>query len=127
MSKDSKQTTLSNTKTNLQKIAHIGLQSEGKVSYSIVVPNGIRISVVSFNGLLNGSFYELDHFGKIPSEQQRKLWLEQEGGKEADKQRLAEVARMKNERDIPEAPVTASQVKKIMKQEATATATASNG
>ena len=78
----------------MQKIAN-SLDAEGKVSYSVVVPNGIRISVATFNELLNGSFDELAHFGKIPSEQQRQKWLAEEGGKEADKQRLTEIARQK--------------------------------
>ena len=52
----------------------MGLDAEGKVSYSVVASNGIRISVASFIDLLNGSFDELAHFG-IPSEQQRRLGL----------------------------------------------------
>ena len=106
------------TKANLQKIANIGLDAEGKISYSVVVPNGIRISVATFNDLLNGSFDELAHFGKIPSEQQRQKWLSEEGGKEADQQRLSEAARIKAEGNVPESPVTTSEVKKLIKQEA---------
>ena len=76
------------------------------MSYTITVPNGTRLSVATLDDLFNGSFYELAHFGKIPTEHQRRLWLEQEGGTEADKQRLAEVTRMKAERDIPEPQFT---------------------
>ena len=64
-----------------------------------------------------GHSIELAHFGKIPSEQQRQKWLSEEGGKEADQQRLSEAARMK-QGNVPESPVTTSEVKKLIKQEA---------
>ena len=53
----------------------MGLDAEGKVSYSVVASNGIRISVVSFIDLLNGSFDELAHFGKYQVARKRRLGL----------------------------------------------------
>lgn len=107
------------TKANLQKIADIGLQSEGKVSYSVTVPKGIRISVVSFNDLLNGSFNELAHFGKIVTPVQRKRWIEEEGGTEADQQRYEEFARKRTEieQGIRPINVTEDEVREMIRQE----------
>jgi hypothetical protein len=61
--------------------------------------------------------YFLKNFDKIMYKLYRKLWLEQQGGTRIDNQRLTEIARMKAEHDLPDAPVTASDVKKMIRQE----------
>ena len=38
----------------------------------------IRISINTLEDFMNGDFAELAHFGKIPTEEQRRRWLEEE-------------------------------------------------
>ena len=72
-------------KKNLEKILNIGLQSEGKVGLGIDT-GVIRISISTIEDYMNGHFLELAHFGKIPTAEQRRRWLEEEGGIKADQQ-----------------------------------------
>lgn len=74
------------TKSNLQKIvSEIGMPRDGKISYTAIASNGIKIHVDSFEDLLNAtSIDELLHFGRIPTDFERKRSLEELGGKAAD-------------------------------------------
>ena len=65
------------SKKNLEKILNMGLQSEGKVGLGIDT-GVIRISIATLEDFMNGDFAELAHFGKIPTAEQRKRWLEEE-------------------------------------------------
>ena len=73
------------SKKNFEKILNIGLQSEGKVNLGIDT-GVIRISIGTLEDFMNGDFAELAHFGKIPTPEQRKRWLEEEGGTKGDQQ-----------------------------------------
>ena len=66
---------------------------------------------------MDGSPEELLHFGHVPTEGERRLWIEQQGGTAADKRKLVEIARKKAEHDLAEAHVTASQVQRIIEQQ----------
>ena len=106
------------TKANLQKIVKsIPLRREPKVSCSVIASNGIRIHVDSFQDLLDAtSTHELLHFGRIPTDKERKRWLDELGGRVADQVLLTNIFRQGIERSIPEAPVTASQVERMLEQ-----------
>ena len=106
------------TKKNLEKILSLGLQSEGKVGLGIDT-GVIRISVNTLEDFMNGEFAELAHFGKIPTAEQRRKWLEEEGGTKADQHLREEIARKNSETlaGIQPKPVTAEDVQNIIKQE----------
>ena len=72
------------SKKNFEKILNIGLRSEGKVDLGIDT-GVIRISIGPLEDFMNGDFAELAHFGKIPTPEQRKRWLEEEGGTKGDR------------------------------------------
>jgi hypothetical protein len=57
-----------------------------KVNFSLITETGFRIGVASYDDLRNGDYDELLHFGRIPTDAQRKVWMEKEGGPNADKQ-----------------------------------------
>ena len=72
----------------------------------------LRLHANSLEDLLNSkSVDELIHFVRIPTDLERKRWLEQLGGKHADQQILVDVARKRAraELGLQEAPVTVSQ------------------
>jgi hypothetical protein len=64
-----------------------------------------------------GTPEELLHFGRTPTEHERKLWLEKEGGTAINKRKLIEIARKKAEHDIPKAPVTTSNMQDMIRRE----------
>jgi hypothetical protein len=101
------------TKENIEKIHDMGLQYEGKVQYALSLPNGLRSSIRTFEDLRDGVFEELAHFGRIPTEAQRQRWLI-EGGPALDSQMQEDFIRMRTEGDIPQRPVTAEEVKKMI-------------
>jgi hypothetical protein len=103
------------SKENLDKIRDLGLNPEGKTTYSVEAPNGIRLSVAAYDDLRNGDFDELVHFNKIPTPGQRKLWLESQGI-EQDQKRIDQLKINKDVGEVPEQPITASDVKKIIKE-----------
>ena len=106
------------SKKNLEKILNIGLQSEGKVGLGI--DTGVtRISIATLEDFMNGEFSELAHFGKIPTPEQRRRWLEEEGGAKADQQLREEIARKNSDiiSGVQPKPVTAEDVQNIIKQE----------
>jgi hypothetical protein len=82
------------TKNNLEKILSIGLQSEGKIGLGLDT-GVIRISIATLEDFMNGDFAELAHFGRIPTPEQRKKWIEQEGGAKSDLEVQQEIARKK--------------------------------
>ena len=51
------------TPEELDAIRDLGMQFEGKVGYSVVSPNGMKLTVSSYEDLRNGSFEELCAFG----------------------------------------------------------------
>ena len=73
--------------------------------------NGITISVETLQDLMNGTpFEEMLHFGRTPTNHERKQWIEKHRGSEADNRRLIEFSRKRDDRDLQERPVTATQV-----------------
>jgi hypothetical protein len=105
------------TKKNLEKILE-GLNSEGKVGLGIDT-GVIRISVATLEDFMNGDFAELAHFGKIPTAEQRRKWLEEEGGIKTDLEVQQDIARKKADiiSGVQPRPVTADEVQNIIKQE----------
>ena len=85
----------------------LSMPLDGNVQYGIKVANGISIHVDSLDDLMDGSPEELLHFGHVPTEGERRLWIEQQGGTAADKRKLVDIARKKAEHDPAEAPITA--------------------
>ena len=70
--------------------------------------------------LMDGSPEEVAPIlGHVPTEGERRLWIEQQGGTGYDKRKLVEIARKKAEHDLAEAHVTASRVKRIIEQQKT--------
>ena len=106
------------TKKNLEKILNLGLQSEGKVGLGIDT-GVIRISINTLEDFMNGDFAELAHFGKIPTEAQRRRWLEEEGGITADQKLREEIARKNVEhlQGVQQKPVTADEVQRMIKEQ----------
>ena len=106
------------SKKNLQKILDIGLQSEGKVGLGIDT-GMIRITVATLEDFMNGDFAELAHFGKIPTSEQRRRWLEEEGGTTADQKLREEIARKNVEhlQGVQQKPVTADEVQRMIKEQ----------
>ena len=104
------------SKKNLDKIREIGLQHEGKVQYSLQLPNSLISFVKSYEDLRDGIFEELAHFTRIPTDTQRQRWL-REGGPSADMQMQEDFLRQRIEGDIPQRPVTEDDVRKMIKQE----------
>ena len=106
------------SKKNLQKILDMGLQSEGKIGLGVDT-GVIRVSINTLEDFMNGSYEELCHFGKIPTPEQRRKWIEQEGGIKGDQQVQEELARKKSDilNGIQPKPVTAEEVQNIIKQE----------
>jgi hypothetical protein len=100
----------------MDKIRDIGLQIEGKVSYGVITSTGLPITVKSFEDLRDGEFNELAHFGRIPTELQRRRWID-EKGLEQDQELQAEALRRKSEVNVPQQSVTADQVRDMIKQD----------
>lgn len=63
----------------LDKIRDLGLQFEGKVGYSVTSPNGMRLTVSTYEDLRDGSFEELCAVGHKMSPTEKERWI-QEGG-----------------------------------------------
>jgi hypothetical protein len=103
-------------KKNMDKIRDIGLQAEGRVSYTVRTPSGISFSIASYEDLRDGEFNELAHFGRIPTELQRRRWIDEKGIQEDQKQQQ-EIVRRQREGDVPQIPVTADKIREIVKQE----------
>jgi hypothetical protein len=106
------------SKKNMDKIKNIGLPLNGRGSFAVVTKNGLPITVNSFEDLRDGDFDELAHFGKIPTELQRKRWID-EKGIEQDQELHAEALRRRELGNVPQQSVTADQVRDIIKQEKT--------
>jgi hypothetical protein len=103
-------------KKNMDKIRDIGLQIEGKVSYGVITSTGLPITVKSFEDLRDSEFNELAHFGRIPTELQRRRWID-EKGLEQDQELQAGALRRKSEVNVPQQSVTADQVRDMIKQD----------
>jgi hypothetical protein len=101
------------TPKNLDKIRDLGLSIEGKTAYSVEAPNGIKFSVATYEDLRNGDYDELIHFGRIPRPLERKMWLESQGI-EQDQKQVDQLKVNKEVGEVPEQPVTASDVKKML-------------
>jgi hypothetical protein len=104
------------TPKNLDKIRDLGLQFEGKTGYYLEAPNEITLSVATYNDLRNGQFDELAHFNKIPTPLQRKIWLDSQGI-EQDEKELDKLKERITSGDVPPTPVTADQVRNMIKQD----------
>lgn len=104
------------TTKKLDEIKNIGLDLGGKVSYSVVTDNGLRVTVASYDDLRNGDYDEVCHFGRIPTETQRKAWLEREGGPAKDRERYDEIKMQKDNRDIPQRTPTINEVKSMIEE-----------
>jgi hypothetical protein len=100
----------------VDEIQSIGIPIDGKQAYLMQTENGIRIAVKSYKDFRDGDFDELAHFGYIPSELERKLWLERGGGAEADRQKREEYKRRIDERDVPQKVPTVQEVKDMIDQ-----------
>ena len=113
------------TRANLKKIIkETGLppaaMADIKVQYSVRAPNGMRLTVETLEDLMYGKYDELLHFGRIPTEQERKQWLEKQGGSTADIRRMIEFARNRARTasgQPQEAPMTATNVQEIIRRE----------
>ena len=105
-------------KKNLEKILSTGLQSEGKIGLGLDT-GVIRISIATLEDFMNGDFAELAHFGKIPMPEQRRRWIEEEGGNKRDQAVYQEVARKRSDivSGVQPRPVTTEDVQNIIKQE----------
>jgi hypothetical protein len=102
------------SKQAIEKIKAISLAD--RVSYTITTPNGLRTQVQTFQDLRDGEFSELLQFTRIPTEAQRRRWLE-DNGKEGDLAMEQEILRKRTELDVPQRNVTAEEVRQIIKQE----------
>jgi hypothetical protein len=107
----------------LDTIRDLGMQFEGKVGYSVMSPNGMKLTVSSYEDLRNGSFEELCAFGYVPSPAQREKWLK-EGGASTVEARHREAMLQRDNKDVPQKPVTADQVRQMLKEEHATTAAA---
>jgi hypothetical protein len=107
------------TKENIKKILkEVSLPVDGTLSCSVGPVNGITISVETLQDLMNGTpFEEMLHSGRTPTDHERKQWIEKHGGSEADNRRLIEFARKRDDRDLQERPVTATQVQDLIRRE----------
>jgi hypothetical protein len=101
------------TRKNMDKIKSLGMQIEGKISYLVQLPNGILISVQSFEALRDGVFEELVHWGRIPNAKERERWLD-EKGIEKDRELQQRILRQRTEGDIPQRNVTAEEVQDMI-------------
>lgn len=84
------------TRENIVKILkEISLPTTSKLQCSIkTVQDDMSFSIESLQDLMNGTpFEELLHFGRTPTDRERKSWLEKQGGTEADIRRLVEYQR----------------------------------
>jgi hypothetical protein len=111
------------TPENIDKIKDLGMQFECKVGYSVMSPNGMKLTVASYEDLRNGSFEELCAFGYIPSPSQREKWMK-EGGASTVEARHREAMLQKDNRNVPQKPVTADQVRQMLKEEHATTSAA---
>jgi hypothetical protein len=104
------------TPKNLDKIRDLGLSIEGKTQYYLETPNGLTLWVATYNDLRNGQFDELAHFSRIPTPLQRKIWLDTQGI-EQDEKELDKLKARITSGDVPPTPVTADQVRNMIKQD----------
>jgi hypothetical protein len=107
----------------IDKIKSIGLQIEGQIQYQVISPNGLTVTVASYSDLRDGNFDELCAFGHIPSHAQRDQWLK-EGGSTATDKKLRDVKLQRDNKDVLQKPVTADQVRQMLKEEHATTSAA---
>jgi hypothetical protein len=62
----------------LDEIVKMGGISD-KLPLSVVTDNGLHVNLASYNDLRNGDYDELLHFGRVPTDAQRKVWMEKDG------------------------------------------------
>ncbi len=100
------------SKEKMNELRQIGLSQSAH--FSVEHSNGIRISVETFEDLRDGEYNELNHFGTIPNDVQRRRWIN-ENGLQKDEEQLALALRQKleggNNNNIPQRNVTAEEVK----------------
>jgi hypothetical protein len=104
------------TPENLDKIRDLGLNKDGKTGYYLEAENGIILFVATYNDLRNGDFDELAHFNKIPTPLQRKIWQDSQGI-EQDQKMIDELKNTREIGKVPDKPVTAEDVRKMIKDD----------
>lgn len=106
------------TPKRLDEIKNMGTLSD-KISYSVFTDNGLHVSVASYDDLRNGDYDELLHFGKIPNETQRRVWIEKEGGPNADKQQHTDVKYQRDDRSagVQERAPTMNEIREMIAAE----------
>jgi hypothetical protein len=100
----------------LDEIRNIGLSD--KVGFNVTADNGLHVAVASYEALRNGEHDELLRFGTIPSEAQRRIWIEKEGGPARNKQLYAD-AKMQRDNQaagIQERTPTVNEVRDMIDQ-----------
>jgi hypothetical protein len=100
----------------LDKIRDLGLQFEGKVGYSVTSPNGMRLTVSTYEDLRDGSFEELCAVGHKMSPTEKQRWLD-EGGAAAVSKKHEQFIANRDNKDAPQKPVTADQVRQMIQEE----------
>jgi hypothetical protein len=107
------------TAANIKKILkEYSPPFDSKLQVSIEVMGGIKFNIESLHDLMNGTpFEELSHFGRTPTEHERKLWIEKQGGTAADVRRFVEIARKRVEGNLQQRPVTAEDVQGMIRRE----------
>jgi hypothetical protein len=105
----------------LDKIRDLGLQFEGKVGYSVISPNGMKLTVSTYEDLRDGSFEELCAVGHKMSASEKQRWI-QEGGAAAVSKKHEQFITQRDNKDAVQKPVTTDQVRQMIKEEHAATA-----
>jgi hypothetical protein len=80
----------------------------------------LHVAVASYEALRNGDYDELLRFGTIPSEVQRKIWIEKEGGPARNKEFYEDVKMQRDNRaaGIQERMPTVNEVREMIDQAA---------
>jgi hypothetical protein len=100
----------------VDKIIALGEPRDRGIQYYLIAKNGIAVSIQTEHDFKFGKFEELVHFRKIPTEDQRRRWLEDQG-LEKDAEMFDERHRKITMGDVPERNITASEVEKLLKRE----------
>lgn len=112
-----------NKKNLLKLIKEIPLRKDPPASCSVTSTNGISMTIDTFKDLLDAADLPhganlLMHFSHCPTEKEVQRYY-QEGGSATDRMVMSQIARrsMDTIARVPEAPVTASQVQRMLDQQ----------
>lgn len=100
----------------VDEIIALGRPRDRDIQYYLVEANGIAYPVQTAHDFKFGKFEELRHFQKIPTEYQRRKWIEEQG-LEKDTEIVNEIHRKRMMGDVPERNITASEVEEMLKRE----------